>query len=122
MELKDLLQEVLPKNEYPNEITDVSITDDWVIITSNTGDEVLPVNQRTLCIYKLVNYCHLYARDRGYKIITELRSYGVEWVVIAREDSIFDYSDEDDKLAGHWHNNIVYAMIDATKAIINGFD
>lgn len=119
MEFKDMLKEILPKDKFNTDIIDATVTENWVIIVSNTGSKWVPINQRTLNLYEVVNYCHLYARDRGYKIITEQRSYGVEWIVISSEESIFDK--EYTKLCGYWDDNLVDSVLEATRQIIKGF-
>ena len=121
MELKDLVKEVLPKILFPDdfELIEVKVTNTWLVLNFKTYSDVLPINQKTLNTYEFINYCHSYARDRGYKIITELRSYGVEWAIITSDESIFDNAEIIDN---YWNNNIIDAVIDATTRIIKGFD
>lgn len=49
-----------------------------------------PLYVRKINVYEL-NECILgWALKRGYKIITELRTYGIEFKVIGEDESIFD--------------------------------
>ena len=120
-ELMPVLKEVLPKTAYPNDLIQVHFSGNWLVMSFNTGNDVLPINQKTLNIYEFVEVCHHYAKDRGYKIITELRGYGVEWMIISSDESIFDDKGYT-RLSNYWNSNIVESMIDAVKSIIKGFD
>ena len=121
MELIEIAKEVLPKTLYPNEfeLIEVRLRETWLILSFKTFDPLLPINIKTLNIYEFINLCHLYALQRGYKIITELRSYGVEWSIISSDESIFDNAEIIDN---YWENNIINAMLDATSRIIKGFE
>ena len=115
-ELMIVLKDVLPKTTYPNELVEVHFSGHWLVMTFKTESDVLPINQKTLNIFEFVDICHHYAKDRGYKIITELRGYGIEWMIISNDESIFDDKGYT-KLSNYWNSNIVEAVIDAIKAL-----
>lgn len=81
----ELLSEVLKQESLNIEVAGKYIK---YVQYENSHEGMLPCDYR-INIYELAHKCKEWVKEQKYKIITENRDYGTEYIIINKNDTIF---------------------------------